>query len=103
MLNKSEIFKNAWFYFKKGWYNKNFSICLKKAWAKAKAAIYVVEVNADITKETEKALKFATDFGNIWIPKSAIKEFNQDRTVAYIKEWFINSLDFDKKYALLSA
>lgn len=102
MLNKSEIFKNAWFYFKKGWYDKNFSICLKKAWAKAKASISTVEVNADITKETEKALRFETDFGYIWIPKSAV-ELNENRTIATIKTWFINSLDCNKKYALLSA
>lgn len=103
MYNKSEIMKNAWFYFKKGWYNKDFSVCLKKAWSKAKNAEKVVPVNAEIVKETEKAIQLATDFGYIWIPKKAIKAINVNRTVVLIKEWFINSLDSNKKYALLCA
>lgn len=105
MYNKSEIMKNAWFYFKKGWYNKDFSVCLKKAWNKAKSKVVenIIAINADIAKETEKAIQLKTDLGYVWIPKTAIKAINVAKTVVLIKEWFINSLDSNKKYALMSA
>lgn len=102
MYNKSEIMKNAWFYFKKGWYNNDFSLCLKKAWLKAKKALVKtgVVIRTEVVESTEKAFKLATDFGYIWVPKSVLDIQGE---YGVIQTWFINSLDSNKKYALLSA
>jgi hypothetical protein len=102
MYNKSEIMKNAWFYFKQGWYNKDFSVCLKKAWTKAKKAKIQtgIVIRTEVAQETEKAVKLSTDFGYIWIPKSAIDIQGE---YGVVKTWFFNSLDSNKKYALQCA
>lgn len=96
--NKSEIMKTAWFYFKKGWYKSNFSVCLSKAWEKAKEKALgiakAVFTDANLSKETEKAYGLSTDFGVVWCPKSAVIIVGSE---IYIKEWFLQLLDSQNK------
>jgi len=48
----------------------------------------------DIIHTTDKAIYFRTEYGNVWIPKSQIKEHDESSKVVELPSWLFVRLNF---------